>query len=837
MASEGISLDREIELPQLRDGVYLDNAGAGLPLRSHLDSYTRDLTTHLYGNPHSLHSASKLTDKIIGSVRDEVAQFLNTDLTQYSVLFTPGTTGACRLLAEAFCWGEGEGEGVRGGHVYWNSELGEYTQSCAAVQRALLAKQSCCMYLEPSHTSVVGMREIARERGALSVCVREEDLFGGVPSNLLPCPFVQRESPHSGPDTSIPKLFKGITTAEEASETFLRLSRDRLSREEALKRQGLHLLSYPATCNFSGRRYPLGALELLARSGLKLGDVTFPPNSVKVFIDAAAALSTSEIDLSRDSPHFLAVSFYKLFGFPTGIGALFVRNDSCQLMDKRYFGGGTVWNYLSRHDFHLRKDTKEFFEEGTISYQSIFALHHGFQALRTLGLSMRGIASHTFSLTEYTHARLSSLRHYNGAQLCELYSSCPLLAETQGAILSFNVMRSDGRYVGYTTLLILANSNSIYLRVGSFCNVGACQKYLKLSDELMLRFLEAGHTCGDKIDLVNGVPTGAVRISFGFYNTIEDADKLITMLERNFIESKAPVSVDVETSPVPSNESIRVREICVYPIKSCASFKVAKWPVCDKGFVYDRVWVIRDSRNVILKPNIDRNMFKIKPSIDLESGIMHISYPGMDPICFKIADNIEQSQLLKIRVHGVRLQAAASPKEVNDWLSRALGYPVVLAQQVSDRYANDKPKYVQVDRVLMQLQNKSHVLLLTEPSADRVIQLAASFADSYSESVGELIDRMRGNIIVAGKGLEPFAEHKWKRVSINEVSMDYVCDCERCEVINIHAENLSINEVPMRFLSKERRCMFGIQLSFDIEPSKQLMVSVGDTLVVNLSEE
>ena len=841
MSAEGISLDRERELPQLKGKVYLDNAAAGLPLSSHLNSYTSDLTTHMYGNPHSLHSASKLTCKVISCVRDEIAQFLNTDLTQYSVLFTSGTTGGCRLLAEAFCWGGDPGEGERGGaHVYLNSEQGEYMQSCQRIQKAVDKNHSCFLYLEPSHTSVVGMREVAQGEGALSVCVREEDLFGCVPSDLQPCPLVQGEEYiPTGPDNNIPKIFKGITSAEIAQETFMSFSSDRLARKEGLRAKGYHLLAYPATCNFSGRRYPIGAIEQIVRSGLKLSDVTFPPDSVKVFIDAAAALSTSEIDLSRDTPHFLAVSFYKLFGFPTGIGALLVRNDSCHLLDKKYFGGGTVWSYLSRHSFHLRKEIPEFFEEGTVSYQSIFALHHGFQTLRSLGLSIRGISSHTFSLTEYTHSRLSSLQHYNGSQVCELYASCPpLQPETQGAILSFNVKRSDGSYVGYTTLNKLAKSNGICVGVGCFCNVGAIQKYLKLNDEDMFRFLEVGHTCGDNVSLVGGVPTGAVRVSFGFYNTVGDADRLIEMVERNFLECNPPVSLVDEIKPVSKHEPIVLRDINVYPIKSCAGFRVEKWPVCERGFLYDRVWAIKDSRNVIMKQTMDKNFYKIQPAIDLESDVMHINYPGMQPISFKIAKDGQHTQLHMIRVYGVRVRAAASPQEVNDWLSQALGYPVQLVQQVSDRYATFKPKHMQAEKLPMQLQLKTHVLLLTQQSADRVIKLATSSADSYNESAGEFIDRMRGNLVVDGKGLEPFAEHNWQRVSINEVTMHLVGDCERCEVINIHATDLSVSEVPMRFLVKERQSVFGILLYLDIQAGKQLpLLSVGDTLLISLTDE
>ena len=836
MSSKELKLDREKELPQLGDRVYLDNAGAGLPLKSHLANYTEDLTTHMYANPHSQHSVSHLTRRVLENVRDEIAQFLNTDLTQYSVIFTSGTTGACKQLADAFCWWRGEEE-PEGSHVYLNSEL-ENQKSSVTVRNAVDKKRSCYLYLESNHTSVVGMREIAQEKGALSVCVREEDMFGSVPSDYVTEPLIQSENTPKEPDAVL-QVFSNHKSGETANETFQRISNKRIIKHQQLQSGGFHLLAYPATCNFSGRRYPAGVIEQLSRSGYKLCDLTFAPDSVKVFIDAAAALSTSEIDLSRDTPHFLAFSFYKLFGFPTGIGALLVRNDTCHLLNKKYFGGGTVWSYVSRHNFHLCKDTQRFFEDGTISYQSILALHHGFNTLKSLGLTMRVISSHTFSLTDYTHSRLSSLRHFNNSPVCELYtSSAQLDSLTQGPILSFNVLRSDGRYVGYSTLNTLANASNISIRVGCFCNVGACQKYLRLSDEQMLLFLEVGHRCGDEMDLVQGLPTGAVRVSFGYYNTKADVDRLLDMLERNFLETKAMKSSLQSPESVAGSEAIYIKEIALYPIKSCGGMKVKTWPVCERGFLYDRLWAIRDSRNVILRQTIDKNLYKIQPFIDLESGVMRISYPGMKQISFKINDSEENDKLIKIRVYGVRIQASSSPAEVNDWLSEALGYKVELAQMVSPRYATDLPKQVEMGKVPLQMQNKAHVLLVSQQSSENVLEHTREFASSYSESVVELIDRMRANLVVEGKGLEPFVEHLWRRMSINGIVLHFVCDCARCEVISIHPDDLSINDGLFRYLSKEKDTLFGVQLSFEIQPSKQLpTISVGDVLAIDKAEK
>jgi molybdenum cofactor sulfurtransferase len=38
----------------------------------------------------------------------------------------------------------------------------------------------------------------------------------------------------------------------------------------------------------------------------------------------------------------MAVSFYKMFGYPTGVGALVARKSFLAKLHKPYFGGGTV---------------------------------------------------------------------------------------------------------------------------------------------------------------------------------------------------------------------------------------------------------------------------------------------------------------------------------------------------------------------------------------------------------------------------------------------------------------------------------------------------------------
>jgi molybdenum cofactor sulfurtransferase len=46
-----------------------------------------------------------------------------------------------------------------------------------------------------------------------------------------------------------------------------------------------------------------------------------------VLLDAAAYLPAHPLDLARHPADFVAASFYKMFGYPTGLGALVLRTE------------------------------------------------------------------------------------------------------------------------------------------------------------------------------------------------------------------------------------------------------------------------------------------------------------------------------------------------------------------------------------------------------------------------------------------------------------------------------------------------------------------------------
>ena len=175
------------------------------------------------------------------------------------------------------------------------------------------------------------------------------------------------------------------------------------------------------------------------------------------------------------------------------------------------------------------------FEDGTLPFLSIISLQHGMDALSIVSLA--DISKHVFSLARYLNHSLMTLHHCNDKPAAKIYCDTDYEDQNlQGGIVTFNLLRSSGEFVGYMEVVHMAALFKIYLRTGCFCNPGACQRHLGLSNEDVMKNYDSGYTCGGSRDLIDGKPTGAVRISFGYMSTPEDVEAVLRMIKKCFID-------------------------------------------------------------------------------------------------------------------------------------------------------------------------------------------------------------------------------------------------------------------------------------------------------------
>jgi molybdenum cofactor sulfurtransferase len=273
-----------------------------------------------------------------------------------------------------------------------------------------------------------------------------------------------------------------------------------------------HLFAFPAQSNFSGVQHPL---EWIAPAQARGWDV---------LLDAAAFVPTSALDLSRWSPDFVSVSFYKMFGYPTGIGALIARRDALARLRRPWFSGGTVVAANVGGELAVPLTGHALFEDGTVDYLGIPAVEIGLRHLARIGMDT--IARRVELLGTWLLEALQGLRHSDGSPATRVYG--PATWERRGATISFNFLHPDGRAVDERFVDVVAAAHAVSVRTGCFCNAGAGETAFSLSrDTLIGAEFGDGMILDDYIRLI-GMPTGgAVRVSLGIATNFADVHRFM----------------------------------------------------------------------------------------------------------------------------------------------------------------------------------------------------------------------------------------------------------------------------------------------------------------------
>jgi molybdenum cofactor sulfurtransferase len=287
------------------------------------------------------------------------------------------------------------------------------------------------------------------------------------------------------------------------------------------------LFAFPAQSNFSGVQHPLDLVGRAQRTGWN------------VLLDAAAFVASNRLDLSHVRPDFVALSFYKMFGYPTGVGALLVRKPAMRLLQRPWFAGGTIsivsvqgegWHQPLPHAARL--------EDGTVDYLSLPAVEIGLDFLDSVGLD--AIHTRVNCLTRWLSERLDEFRHSGGSRLVNIFG--PVTTEARGGTIAFNLVDPEGVPYHFRHIEGLAARSGISLRTGGFCNPGANETAHGMTVEDMEPFFTQPNLCSfDDLyeqSQAHGKYPSTVRISTGIASNFDDVFHFVEFV-RTFLDRTA----------------------------------------------------------------------------------------------------------------------------------------------------------------------------------------------------------------------------------------------------------------------------------------------------------
>ncbi|WP_322779646.1 aminotransferase class V-fold PLP-dependent enzyme [Frankia sp. Cas4] len=476
-------------------GIYLDYTGAGVCADAQLRAHTARLHNRCFGNPHSDSPASKATTELVEQTRRAVLEYFNASPDEYVAIFTPNATGACRLVAESYRFG--------------------------ARTRFVLTYDN--------HNSVNGIREFANMRGAVTqyVPVTAPDLRiddASVRAALAqPRPGVTEAALRMVVSGSVP--WAGHPRRRAAQRRIGRSWAEAGGQGALWRDPGSHsthdrgLFAFPAQSNFTGVQHPLHWVDTAHEYGYD------------VLLDVAAYVATNRLDLSAVHPDFIPVSWYKVFGFPTGVGCLIARRDALVRLRRPWFSGGTIQAVSVQGGWHTLTEDESAFEDGTLNFLAIPDIEIGLSWINNIGIDL--IHTRVACLTGWLLDRLVALCHSSGAPMVRIYG--PTESRDRGGTIAFNLLDPDGNVVDERAVARDASAAGISLRTGCFCNPGVGEGAFHITKAAVTGSMRHSvRSLDDYLDMLKLPSAGSIRVSLGLASNIEDVDRLLQHLQTTY---------------------------------------------------------------------------------------------------------------------------------------------------------------------------------------------------------------------------------------------------------------------------------------------------------------
>lgn len=211
-------------------------------------------------------------------------------------------------------------------------------------------------------------------------------------------------------------------------------------------------------------------------------------HNIYVVVDGAQSVPHMKVDVIDLDIDFLAFSGHKMFG-PTGIGILYGKYDLLNELKPLYVGGGMNTIFTGLNEYEVR-ELPHRLEAGTPNIAGVIGLGAAIDYINEIGIDK--IAEHDRELKKYAVSRLSMLNNI------DIYNPT-----SEGGIIAFNVKN------------VFSQDTAVYLNKHKIC-------------------VRAGNHCAKLLKESLGI-TNTCRISFYLYNTKEEVDYLVNVLDNNNI--------------------------------------------------------------------------------------------------------------------------------------------------------------------------------------------------------------------------------------------------------------------------------------------------------------
>ncbi len=264
------------------------------------------------------------------------------------------------------------------------------------------------------------------------------------------------------------------------------------------------------------------------------------------------------------------------------------------------------------------------------------------------------------------------------------------------------------------------------------------------------------------------------------------------------------------------NQPRFVQKLYLYPIKSLGGISVQEAKVEERGFKYDRRWMLVEPSGEFLTQRQHPQLALLQVALG-ESELTVFS--KVDPsreISFDLEMN--SGKEMQVKVWGDEVAALQVAPTVSAWFSDFLGMDVELVVMPESSHRKLDPRYA-VQEESVSFADGMPYVIIGQASLD---ELNGRLADPVG------MDRFRPNLVFSGG--DAYAEDQFKKLQIGEVDFQVVKPCARCVMITVDQEKGAKGKEPLATLATYRSLGSKVYFGQNAVALTQGIVRVGDPI-------
>lgn len=268
---------------------------------------------------------------------------------------------------------------------------------------------------------------------------------------------------------------------------------------------------------------------------------------------------------------------------------------------------------------------------------------------------------------------------------------------------------------------------------------------------------------------------------------------------------------------------ITVSQLYIYPIKSLGGVAVSAAQITDRGFRYDRRWMLIDHNNHFLTQREFAQMALLQVEIREDGLRVHHTKDINDYIVIPVTP--KEKERINTNIWGVPCSPLLVSSEVDKWFSAVLQTTCRLVYMDDETKVPVDEQY-SINNSLTSFSDGYPILMISEASLNDLNNRVTEYLP---------VNRFRPNLVI--KGTTAFEEDTMKAFVINGLTFYGVKPSARCVMTTIDQSNAERGKEPLQTLATYRRMNNKIYFGQNVISAGTGTIKVGDSIAILQTKE